>query len=102
MPNEDRKLILDLAAIEAMRGPHPNDYFICLTKGEAASACYAIATCLDMVPCEIEDCDNCNAYRRLFWDMANELGALKQRELFRFLEANEITIPSGPWDEIRG
>lgn len=102
MNNQDRKLILDLAAIEEARGPHPNDYFICLTKREAAAACYAIARMLDKEPCDVEDCDNCNAVRRLFWDVANELGPKLQADLFRFLEDNKITIPDGPWEEIRG
>lgn len=102
MSNPDRTVILDLAAIEEARGPHPNDYFVCLTRGEAAAACYAIASMLDREPCDVEECPNCNKYRRLFWDCANELGPKWQAALFRVLEEAGIPIPAGPWEETRG
>lgn len=102
MSNPDRTIILDLAAIEEARGPHPNDFFICLTRREAAAACYAIARMLDKEPCDVEGCPNCNAYRRLFWDCANELGPKLQEDLFRGLDGAGIAIPDGPWEETRG
>lgn len=101
MTNPDRTIILDLAAVEAARGPKPNDYFLCLTKREATAVCYAVAYLLSKEECGVEECSNCNRYRRLFWDCANELGAPRQGELFSWLIDHDIAIPEGPWEEER-
>lgn len=99
MTNPDRTVILDLAAIEAARGPQPNDYFLCLTKREAAMVCYATAYLLSKEVCEVEDCANCNRYRRLFWDCANQLTLSLQGSVFLTLDEAGIEVPLGPWEE---
>lgn len=100
MSNPDRTLILDLSAIEEARGPKPNDFFVCLTPREAGSAAIAIASMLDREPCPLVDCPNCNRYRRLFWDMVNEVGAGLQGEVFSRLIESDVAIPDGPWEEV--
>lgn len=99
MPNPDRTILLDLSAIEEARGPQPNDYFVCLTRREAAASAYAVAFLLCDVGCDVRDCANCNEYRRLFWDLTSELGPQLQRELFASLAKSGFPIPDGPWEE---
>jgi hypothetical protein len=101
MSNPDRTLILDLSAIEEERGPQPNDFFVCLTSGEAAACAYAIATLLSDGTCTDRECEICNRYRKLFWEVTNELGARLQRELFACLVSTDIEVPDGPWEEVR-
>jgi hypothetical protein len=100
MSNPDRTLILDLSAIEEARGPQPNDYFLCLTRGEGAACAFAIAVLLCEATCTDRECQNCNRYRRLFWDVTNELGLHLQGELFSQLIDMDFTIPDGPWEEV--
>jgi len=101
MSNPDRTLILDLTAIEEARCPQPNDFFVCLTRREGAACAYAIAALLQDGDCDVRDCANCNRYRRLFWDLANELGPTLQGELFATLFETKIQIPACPWEEVR-
>lgn len=100
MSNPDRTVILDLSAIEAARGPKPNDFFLCLTRREGAACAFAIAALLQDGGCADRDCQHCNRYRRLFWDLVNELGPKLQGELFANLIAVEYHIPDGPWEEV--
>ena len=102
MPNEDRKLILDLSAVEKSRGPQPNDYFVCVTPEEAAALASAVAFMLDKTECYIPDCENCNEWHRLFWSLANELGPKLQARLFHHLTEWGVSTPAGPWEEERG
>ena len=101
MRNPDRTVILDLSAIEAARGPQPNDFFVCVTPREGAACAFAIAALLQDGGCNAHDCENCNRYRRLFWDVANELGPRLQGELFTTLIECDYAIPDGPWEEVR-
>jgi hypothetical protein len=101
MSNPDRTLILDLSAIADARGPEPNDFFVCLTPREAGAAAIAVAAMLHQDPCPVVDCPDCNRYRRLFWDMVNELGPGLQGEVFSHLDVSHVAIPDGPWEEVR-
>lgn len=101
MSNPDRTLILDLSAIEEARGPQPNDFFVCLTPGEGAACAFAIAALLSESTCTDRECQNCNRFRRLFWDMANELGSRLQGELFANIIDTDFEIPDGPWEGVR-
>jgi hypothetical protein len=101
MSNPDRTVILDLNAIEEARGPQPNDFFVCVTPREGAACAYAIAALLDDGTCAQRECANCNRYRRLFWDLVNELGPQVQRELLGMLIAQDVAVPDGPWEEVR-
>jgi hypothetical protein len=101
MSNPDRTLILDLSAAADARGPHPNDFFLCLTPGEGAACAFAVAALLQDGGCTDRDCPNCNRYRRLFWDVVNELGPKLQSELFGMLVEQNMALPDGPWEEVR-
>ena len=101
MSNPERKLILDLSAIEEERGQHPNDYFVCLTRNEAAAAAVAIAHDLNSPVCTDRECLACNEVRRLFWNIVNELGPRLQRAVFTSLEITGTPLPDGPWEEVR-
>ena len=102
MQDNARTVRLDLTALAEERGPHPNDFFICLTRREAAACAACIAIILSEEMCPQPECDNCNNYRRLFWNLVNDLGPRVQSELFRYLEAGHIAIPDGPWEEALG
>jgi len=101
MSNPDRTVILDLSAVEEARGSQPNDYFLCVTPREGASCAYAIAALLHEGACSALDCSNCNGYRKLFWDLANELGPKLQSELFTVVLESDYAIPDGPWEEVK-
>lgn len=102
MTNPDRTVILDLSAVEAARGPQPNDYFICLTRHEGAICALAVAESLNTNHCNDEDCADCNQARRLFWDIVNDLGPRLQAALFSSMAYANIEVPDGPWEEARG
>ena len=100
MPHNDRRLILDLSAIEAHRGPQPNDFFVCVTPREAAGLATTVAVALRWVNCHAPDCENCNQWHRLFWDLVGELGPRLQGEVFQYLEKSGVGTPTGPWEEV--
>lgn len=101
MSNPDRTLILDLSAVGEARGPQPNDFFICVSPREGAACAYAVAALLEDGGCDDRECPHCNRYRRLFWDLTNELGPRLQGELFSNLIECDYAIPEGPWEEVR-
>jgi len=101
MANPDRKVILDLSAVEEARGPQPNDYFVCLTPMEAALCAVGLADRLNVTICTDRECPECNMTRRLFWDIVGDIGAHWQKVVFAALTLVGTPIPDGPWEEVR-
>lgn len=53
-----------------------------------------------LLNCQVEDCENCNAHRMIWWDCCNALDRATRISLQTWLIAEGYGLPDAPWEDV--
>lgn len=85
---------------EMLSDMHAREAGSVLTQDEVAAVLWLMAVALDTLKCPVGDCENCNNYRLLFWDLSNGLPRNLRIRYQANVRAAGYNLPEAPWEEV--
>lgn len=53
-----------------------------------------------LIACKVEDCENCNRHRLIWWDCCNALDKSTRISLQAWLNEEGYGLPEAPWEDV--